>query len=62
MTDPNLPGALAPGRLAAGKKHVWVGTKSQPLELIEVKAQGKKAMRAADWARGARLSAEAYCD
>jgi methionyl-tRNA formyltransferase len=39
-----------------GKKNVWVGTGSTPLELTQVKAQGKKAMRAADWARGARLS------
>lgn len=62
MGDPNLPGALAVGKLALSKKHVWIGTKSQPLELIQVKAQGKKAMRAADWARGARLSEEAYCD
>ena len=32
---------------------MWVGTSTEPLELLEVKAQGKKAMRAADWARGA---------
>ena len=44
----------------AGKKDVWVGTSSDPLELLEVKAQGKKAMRAADWARGAHLDG-AYC-
>ena len=62
MADPNLPGALEAGKLALSKKHVWIGTKSQPLELIRVKAQGKKAMRAADWARGARLTGEAYCD
>ena len=62
MADPNLPGALETGKLALSKKHVWIGTKSQPLELIQVKAQGKKAMRAADWARGARLTGEAYCD
>jgi hypothetical protein len=52
---------LDPGKLLAGKKQVWVGTLSGALELLEVKAQGKKAMKAADWARGARLSAEAYC-
>ena len=45
----------------AGKKHVWIGTATQPLELLEVKAQGKKAMRAADWARGARLDGTAFC-
>lgn len=56
MTNPNVPGSLVSGALAAGKKNVWIGTGSTPLELLEVKAQGKKAMRAADWARGARLS------
>lgn len=45
-----------------GKKNVWVGTGSTPLELTQVKAQGKKAMRAADWARGARLSPPPACD
>lgn len=60
--DPAAPAGLAPGRLHADKKHVWVGTASDPLELLEVKAQGKKAMNAADWARGARLGGAAYCD
>ncbi|WEV76302.1 methionyl-tRNA formyltransferase [Bifidobacterium sp. ESL0800] len=62
MNDPQVPNDLGPGRLASTKKHVWVGTVTTPLELEEVKAQGKKAMRAADWARGARLSADAYVD
>ena len=53
---PQIPGDLAPGRIRAGKRNVWVGTATGPLELLQVKAQGKKAMRAADWARGARLS------
>ena len=44
----------------AGKKERVGGTSSDPLELLEVKAQGKKAMRAADWARGAHLDG-AYC-
>ena len=34
---------------------------TEPLELLEVKAQGKKAMRAADWARGAHLD-NAFCE
>lgn len=64
--DANNPHAvdfnqLDPGKLLAGKKQVWIGTLSGALELLEVKAQGKKAMKAADWARGARLSAKAYC-
>lgn len=61
MDDPNVPTELGVGVLAAGKRNVWVGTLSEPLELLEVKAQGKKAMRAADWARGARLAAGAHC-
>ncbi|PLS30047.1 methionyl-tRNA formyltransferase [Bifidobacterium margollesii] len=58
--DPRVPAELKPGVLAVGKKNVWVGTATGALELIEVKAQGKKAMRAADWARGARLGEGAY--
>ncbi|PLS28934.1 methionyl-tRNA formyltransferase [Bifidobacterium parmae] len=54
--NPNAPTSLEPGELEAGKRNVWVGTGTTPLELLEVKAQGKKAMRAADWARGARLA------
>ena len=42
MTNPNVPGSLVSGALAAGKKNVWIGTGSTPLELLEVKAQGKK--------------------
>ncbi|KFI52779.1 methionyl-tRNA formyltransferase [Bifidobacterium biavatii] len=61
MDNPNAPKDLAAGMLHAGKKNVWVGTLSDPLELLEVKAQGKKAMKAADWARGARLASTAHC-
>lgn len=60
--DPAAPAGLEPGRLAVGKRNVWVGTATGLLELLEVKAQGKKAMKAADWARGARLGESAYCD
>ena len=58
---PNTPGDLKPGTLRIGKRNVWVGTGTpgHPLELLQVKAQGKKAMRAADWARGARLGENA---
>ena len=55
----DAPTDLAPGALRAGKRNVWAGTADGTLELLEVKAQGKKAMRAADWARGARLDPEA---
>ncbi|MGW4621069.1 methionyl-tRNA formyltransferase [Streptomyces sp. NPDC004592] len=46
---------LAPGRLSVGKNDVFVGTGSYAVELLWVQAQGKKPMRAADWARGARI-------
>ncbi|OIK00588.1 methionyl-tRNA formyltransferase [Streptomyces colonosanans] len=48
---------LAPGQLAVGKNNVHVGTGSYAVELMWVQAQGKKPMRAADWARGVRIGA-----
>ncbi|GAA3501947.1 hypothetical protein GCM10019016_090550 [Streptomyces prasinosporus] len=48
---------LAPGQLAVGKNNVYVGTGSYAVELLWVQAQGKKPMRAADWARGVRIAA-----
>jgi methionyl-tRNA formyltransferase len=48
---------LAPGQLAVGKNNVQVGTGSYAVELVWVQAQGKKPMRAADWARGVRIGA-----
>ncbi|MEU6406520.1 methionyl-tRNA formyltransferase [Streptomyces sp. NPDC046985] len=47
---------LAPGALAVGKNSVHVGTGSHAVELLWVQAQGKKPMRAADWARGVRIA------
>ncbi|MFJ7770503.1 methionyl-tRNA formyltransferase [Streptomyces sp. NPDC097107] len=47
---------LAPGQLAVGKNNVHVGTGSHAVELLWVQAQGKKPMRAADWARGVRIA------
>ncbi|OYN99173.1 methionyl-tRNA formyltransferase [Enemella evansiae] len=47
---------LPPGQLAVAKRWVQVGTGGRPLELLEVQAFGKKAMRATDWARGANLT------
>ena len=46
---------LAPGALHATKKALFVGTGTTPLALGTVAPAGKKAMRAADWARGAAL-------
>ncbi|MEO9328548.1 methionyl-tRNA formyltransferase [Gordonia aurantiaca] len=57
--DASLPDSaregLAAGVLAVTKKAVFVGTGSTPVRLGTVQPPGKKAMPAADWARGARL-------
>ncbi|MFG2881008.1 methionyl-tRNA formyltransferase [Streptomyces sp. NPDC048297] len=47
---------LTVGQLAVGKNSVHVGTGSYAVELLWVQAQGKKPMRAADWARGVRIA------
>ncbi|MFJ5777986.1 methionyl-tRNA formyltransferase [Streptomyces sp. NPDC093094] len=47
---------LAPGHLAVGKNSVHAGTGSHAVELLWVQAQGKKPMKAADWARGVRIA------
>jgi methionyl-tRNA formyltransferase len=53
--DPARTG-LAPGELAAGKHAVHVGTGSHAVTLRWVQPQGKKPMRAEDWARGVRVA------
>jgi methionyl-tRNA formyltransferase len=45
-------GGLAPGAVEVSKRALRVGTGNGSLQLAEVKAQGKKPMAAADWARG----------
>lgn len=56
---------LPQGRLITSKKHVWLvpghAATDGVVELLRVTAPGKRTMRAADWARGARLGAGAYC-
>lgn len=47
---------LDPGVLEVTKNAVFVGTSTHPVELGEVKAFGKKQMRAADWARGVTIT------
>lgn len=47
--------SLAPGEIRVQKSGVLVGTGSTPVQLSTVQPPGKKAMNAADWARGARL-------
>ena len=46
---------LAPGTIRQARDGVRVGTASDPVLLGTVQPPGKKAMNAADWARGARL-------
>ncbi|MER6594394.1 methionyl-tRNA formyltransferase [Micromonospora purpureochromogenes] len=45
---------LKPGELLVEKSRVLAGTATVPVQLGEVRAAGKKAMPATDWARGAR--------
>ena len=47
---------LEPGILEVTKSAVFVGTATDPVQLGEVKAVGKKQMPAADWARGVRVA------
>ncbi len=47
---------LSPGELRVDREQVLVGTGSVPVRLGEVTPEGKRAMSAADWARGVRPS------
>jgi len=47
---------LAPGALRVERRRVLVGTATSTVELGDVQPHGKRAMAAADWARGVRLS------
>ena len=49
---------LRPGQLRVERKRVVVGTGSNALELGDVVPAGKRAMPAADWARGARFDGD----
>ncbi|GIJ10187.1 methionyl-tRNA formyltransferase [Micromonospora andamanensis] len=48
---------LKPGELLVEKARVLAGTATVPVRLGEVRAAGKRAMPATDWARGARVGA-----
>ena len=50
---------LPPGRIRVDRQGVHVGTSTTPVLLGEIQPPGKKPMRAADWARGARLDENA---
>ena len=54
---PGVDGAPAPGALWPEKRRVLVGTAAGMLELGEVRPVGRRAMPAADWARGVRIEA-----
>jgi methionyl-tRNA formyltransferase len=45
---------LPPGTIAVQRSRVLVGTGTEPVALGEVRAAGKRAMPAVDWARGVR--------
>ncbi|MFV2013020.1 MULTISPECIES: methionyl-tRNA formyltransferase [unclassified Micromonospora] len=47
---------LKPGEALAERSRLLVGTATVPVALGEVRAAGKKAMSAADWARGTRIT------
>ncbi|HWC22003.1 MAG TPA: methionyl-tRNA formyltransferase [Flexivirga sp.] len=56
--DQDVPGDIRPaaGALLATKRAVYVGTGTTPVRLDTVQPHGKKAMAAADWARGVRVA------
>jgi methionyl-tRNA formyltransferase len=47
--------SLAPGELRVLRDRVLAGTATMPVELGDVQPDGKRRMRAAEWARGLRL-------
>jgi methionyl-tRNA formyltransferase len=50
---------LSPGAIRVDREGVKVGTASLSVLLGEIQPPGKKPMKAADWARGARLDEHA---
>ena len=52
---PDETKTLPAGEFEVGRRDVWVGTGSNAVSLSWVQTPGKKPMKAADWARGARL-------
>jgi methionyl-tRNA formyltransferase len=55
LVDPGAAESLAPGAIHVDRKHVWIGTGSDPVRLNQIQPPGKKLLNAVDWARGARL-------
>ncbi|QII01211.1 methionyl-tRNA formyltransferase [Rhodococcoides fascians A21d2] len=50
-----VPDTLPPGAIEVRKSGVHIGTGTTALVLGDIQPQGKKVMKALDWARGARL-------
>jgi methionyl-tRNA formyltransferase len=60
-TPPEDGVRLEPGRVAVGPGGwLLVGTADRPLELVEVRPEGRRAMSGAEFARGARLGPEEW--
>jgi methionyl-tRNA formyltransferase len=51
---------LSPGEIGVSKNVVLVGTSEGAVEIVTVIPQGKNEMKAADWARGARINPGEY--
>jgi methionyl-tRNA formyltransferase len=59
--DLEAGGGLPPGRIALGPGgRLLVGAADRPLELVEVRPEGRRAMSGAEFARGARLGPEEW--
>jgi methionyl-tRNA formyltransferase len=60
-TPPEGEVRLEPGRVAVGPGgRLLVGTADRPLELVEVRPEGRRPMTGAEFARGARLGPEEW--
>ncbi|MCV7030925.1 methionyl-tRNA formyltransferase [Mycobacterium sherrisii] len=57
--DTEAPESLPPGVIQVDRNCVRIGTGSEPVRLNKIQPPGKKLMDAVDWARGARLDADA---
>ena len=53
----DVPETLAPGAILVDRRRVLVGTATDPVQLGDVQAPGKRRMAATDWARGSRIEA-----
>lgn len=53
----DAPETLAPGAILVDRRRVLVGTATDPIQLGDVQAPGKRRMAATDWARGSRIEA-----